>query len=139
MSVGRLVINLGPRIQTDTRTPNPSSARRRLAPSIGNGLVGSTLGVGWVASDIAQTPPRRVPHPKMQLVWRGEPAVPARPDRSSLPEPLRWDAERPVEARGRILPRDDHRHLGDGIVVVVPLHAREELVTDVTARLRDGV
>src|SRR5439155_7180994 len=58
---------------------------------------------------------------------------------SALPEPLRRDAERPVEARGRILPRDDHRQLGDGVVVVVPLHAREQLVVDVAARVRDGV
>src|SRR5258705_696211 len=60
-------------------------------------------------------------------------------DRSALPEPLRWDAERPVEARGRVLPRDDHRHLRDGVVVVVPLHTREELVVDVLARVRDCV
>ncbi len=59
--------------------------------------------------------------------------------RSSLPEFLRWDAERPVEARGRVLPRDDHRHLRDGVVVVVPLHAREELVVDVAVRVRDRV
>src|SRR5258705_3581938 len=56
-----------------------------------------------------------------------------------LPEPLRWDAERPVEARGRVLPRDDHRHLRDGVVVVVPLHADEQLVVDVAARVRDRV
>src|SRR5688572_9267745 len=61
------------------------------------------------------------------------------PERSWLPEALRWDAERPIEARGRVLPRDDHRQLRDGVVVVVPLHAREELVADVAARLRDGV
>jgi hypothetical protein len=60
-------------------------------------------------------------------------------DRSSLPEPLRWDAERPVEARGRVLPRDDHRQLRDGVVVVVVLHAREQLVVDVAARIRDRV
>src|ERR1700730_5285581 len=60
-------------------------------------------------------------------------------DRSSLPEPLRWDAERPVEARGRVLPRDDHRQLRDGVVVVVSLHAREKLVVDVAARVRDRV
>src|SRR5882672_6110 len=59
--------------------------------------------------------------------------------RSSLPEPLRWDAERPVEARGRVLPRDDHRQLRDGVVVVVSLHAREELVVDVAVRLGDRV
>src|SRR5882724_4391533 len=59
--------------------------------------------------------------------------------RSPLPEPLGWDAERPVEARGRVLPRDDHRHLRDGVVVVVSLHAREQLVVDVTARVRDRV
>src|SRR5438874_2558823 len=59
--------------------------------------------------------------------------------RSSLPEALRWDAERPVEARGRVLPRDDHRQLRDGVVVVVPLHAREQLVVDVAARVRDRV
>src|SRR2546426_585803 len=60
-------------------------------------------------------------------------------DRSWFPEPLRWDAERPVEARGRVLPRDDHRQLGDGVVVEVPLHAREELVVDVAVRLSDRV
>src|SRR2546429_199709 len=65
--------------------------------------------------------------------------MPAGSDRSSLPEPLRWDAERPVEARGRVLPRDDHRQLRDGVVVVMPLHPREELVVDVAARLRDRV
>src|SRR6266567_85952 len=67
------------------------------------------------------------------------PPKPAVTDRSWLPEPLRWDAERPVEARGRVLPRDDHRQLRDGVVVVMPLHAREELVVDVAARLRDRV
>src|SRR5881628_2400880 len=56
-----------------------------------------------------------------------------------LPEPLRWDAERPVEARGCILPRDDHRQLRDGVVIVVPLHTREQLVVDVAARVRDRV
>src|SRR5436853_7806654 len=60
-------------------------------------------------------------------------------DRSWLPEPLRWNAERSVEARGRVLPRDDHRQLRDGVVVVMPLHAREELVVDVAPRLRDRV
>src|SRR5712692_11688864 len=59
--------------------------------------------------------------------------------RSSLPESLRWDAERPVEARGRVLPRDDHRQLGDGVVVVVLLQAREQLVVDVAVRLSDRV
>src|SRR5438552_10532087 len=58
---------------------------------------------------------------------------------SRLPEPLRWDAERPVEARGGVLPRDDHRQLRDGVVVVVPLHAREQLVVDIAARDRDRV
>src|SRR6266567_2898639 len=67
------------------------------------------------------------------------PPKPAVTDRSWLPEPLRWDAERPVEARGRVLPRDDHRQLRDGVVVVVPLHAREQLVVDVAARVRDRV
>src|SRR5258708_39585476 len=60
-------------------------------------------------------------------------------DRSSLPEPLRWNAERPVEARGRVLPRDDHRQLRDGVVVVVLSQAREQLVVDVAARVRDRV
>src|SRR3989441_4028952 len=60
-------------------------------------------------------------------------------DRLWLPEPLRWDAERPVEARGCVLPRDDHRQLRDGVVGVVPLHAREQLVVDVAARVRDRV
>src|SRR5438874_325339 len=59
--------------------------------------------------------------------------------RSSLPEALRWDAKRPVEARGRVLPRDDHRQLRDGVVVVVPLHAREQVVVDVAARVRHRV
>jgi len=52
---------------------------------------------------------------------------------------LAMGCERPVEARGRVLPRDDHRQLRDGVVVVVPLHAREQLVVDVAARLRDRV
>src|SRR5437773_7725474 len=65
--------------------------------------------------------------------------MPVGSDRLWLPEPLRWDAERPVEARGCVLPRDDHRQLRDGVVVVVPLHAREQLVVDVAARLRDRV
>src|SRR5258705_11506515 len=56
-----------------------------------------------------------------------------------LPEPLRWDAERPVEARGRVLPRDDHRQLRDGVLVVVPLQAREQLVIDIAVRVRDRV
>jgi hypothetical protein len=56
-------------------------------------------------------------------------------DQSSLPELLRWDAKRVVEARGRVLPRDDHRHLRDGVVVVVPLQAREQLVIDVAVRV----
>src|SRR5260370_18643042 len=60
-------------------------------------------------------------------------------DLSSLPEPLRWDAERPVEARGRVRPRDDHRQLRDGVVVVVLSQAREQLVVDVAARVRDRV
>src|SRR6516225_12301359 len=60
-------------------------------------------------------------------------------DRSSLPEPLRWNAERPVEARGGVLPRDDHRQLSDGIVVVVLLQAREQLVVNVAARVGDRV
>src|SRR5258705_4013983 len=60
-------------------------------------------------------------------------------DRSSLPEPLRWDAERPVEARGRVLPRDDHRQLRDGVVVVVLLRARKQLVVDVPLGVRDRV
>src|SRR5437899_2928409 len=49
----------------------------------------------------------------------------AKAGRSSLPESLRWDAERPVEARGCVLPRDDHRQLRDGVVVVVLSHPRE--------------
>src|SRR5206468_3361890 len=56
-----------------------------------------------------------------------------------LPEPLRRDAERPVETRGCILPRDDHRQLRDGVVIVVPLHAREQLVVDIAARVRDRI
>ena len=56
-----------------------------------------------------------------------------------LPEPLRWNAECPVEARGCVLPRDDHRQLRDGVVIVVPLHAREQLVVDVAAGVRDRV
>src|ERR1700731_5449754 len=52
-------------------------------------------------------------------------------DRLSLPELLRWDAERPVEARGRVLPRDDHRQLRNGVVVIVLLQAREQLVVDI--------
>src|SRR5260370_36874696 len=60
-------------------------------------------------------------------------------DRSSLPEPLRWDAERPVEAGGRVLPRDDHRQLRDGVVVVVLLDARKQLVVDIAVRVRDRV
>src|SRR5215467_10604126 len=58
---------------------------------------------------------------------------------SSLPEPLGWDAERSVEARGRILPRDDHRQFSDGVVVVVSLQAREELIVDVATRVRHRV
>jgi hypothetical protein len=58
---------------------------------------------------------------------------------SSLPEPLGWDAERSVEARGRVLPRDDHRQFSDGVVVVVSLQAREELIVDVAARVRHRV
>src|SRR5438874_5469525 len=58
---------------------------------------------------------------------------------SRLPEPLRWDAERPVEARGGVLPRDDHRQFRDGVIVVMALHAREQLVVDVAARVRDRV
>jgi len=58
---------------------------------------------------------------------------------SRLPEPLRGDAEGAVEARGGVLPRDDHRQLRDGVVVVVPLQAREELVVDVAACVRDRV
>src|SRR6185312_16836358 len=54
---------------------------------------------------------------------------------SRLPESLRWDAERPVETRGRVLPRDDHRQLRDRVVVVVPSHPREQLVADVAAGL----
>src|SRR5690242_4839256 len=50
---------------------------------------------------------------------------------SRLPEALGRDAERPVEPGRRVLPRDDHRELRNGVVVVVPLHAREELVVDV--------
>mgnify|MGYP001792006347 CR=1 FL=1 len=60
-------------------------------------------------------------------------------DRSSLPEALRWDAERPVEAGGCILPGDDHRQLRDGVVVVALLEAREQLVVDVAVRVRDRV
>ena len=56
-----------------------------------------------------------------------------------LPEPLRWDAERPVEARRCVLPRDDHRQLRDSVVVVVPSHAREQLVVDVAVCVRDRV
>jgi hypothetical protein len=52
---------------------------------------------------------------------------------------LRWDAEGPVEARGCVFPRDDHRQLRDGVVVVVPLQAREQLVIDVAARDRDRI
>src|SRR5437867_6721349 len=65
--------------------------------------------------------------------------MPVGSDRLWLPEPLRWDAERPVEARGCVLPRDDHRQLGNGVVVVVSLHAREKLVVDVAVRLRDRI
>src|SRR6185369_16517968 len=76
----------------------------------------------------------------MRGVAREFSGAPAKPLASGrLPEPLRWDSERTVEARGRVLPRDDHRQLRDGVVVVVPLHAREQLVVDVTARLRDRV
>ena len=59
--------------------------------------------------------------------------------RSWLPEPLRWDAECPVESRGCILPRDDHRQLCDGVVIVVTLHAREQLIVDVTAGVCDRI
>jgi hypothetical protein len=52
---------------------------------------------------------------------------------------LRWDAERPVKARGRILPRDDHRYLRDGLVVIVLLQAREQLVVDVAVCVGDRV
>jgi hypothetical protein len=52
---------------------------------------------------------------------------------------LRWDAECPVEARARILPRDDHRQFRDGVVVIVPLQPREQLVVDVALGVRDGV
>jgi hypothetical protein len=64
---------------------------------------------------------------------------PGGPLQSSLPELLRCDAERPVEARRRVLPRDDHRQLRDGVVVIVPLLAREQLVVDVAVRDRVGV
>src|SRR5690349_7594442 len=57
----------------------------------------------------------------------------------SFPEPLRRDAKRAVEARGGVLPRDDHGELRDGVVVVVPLHAREQVVVDVAVGVRDGV
>src|SRR5262249_23881783 len=67
-------------------------------------------------------------------ILRNRPSAPSR-----LPEPLRWDAKRPVETRGCVLPGDDHRQLRDGVVVVVPLHAREQLVVDVAARVRDRV
>src|SRR5213082_3545683 len=65
--------------------------------------------------------------------------MPVGSDRLWLPEPLRWAAERPVEARACVLPRDDHRQLGNGVVVVVSLHAREKLVVDVAVRLRDRI
>jgi hypothetical protein len=58
---------------------------------------------------------------------------------SWLPEPLRWDAERPVEARGCVLPRDDHGQLCNGVIIVVLLHAREQFVVDVAAGVRDRV
>ena len=44
-----------------------------------------------------------------------------------------------VETRGRVLPSDYHREFRDGVVIVVPLYAREQLVVDVTLRLRDSV
>ena len=44
-----------------------------------------------------------------------------------------------IEARGRVLPRDDHRQLRDGIVVVVPLQACEQLVVDIAMRVRDRI
>src|SRR5262249_6802077 len=73
---------------------------------------------------------------------RPGPAVRARAaatGRSALPEPLRWDAERAIEARRRVLPRDDHRQLRDGVVVVVLPHAYEQRVVDVPARVGDCV
>src|SRR5262249_9003274 len=80
------------------------------------------------APDLAGAGTRRVE------ILRNRPSAPSR-----LPEPLRWDAKRPVETRGCVLPGDDHRQLRDGVVVVVPLHAREQLVVDVAARVRDRV
>src|SRR5262245_59788092 len=58
---------------------------------------------------------------------------------SRFPEPLRGDAERPIEARRGVLPCDDHRQLGDGVVVVVPLQAGEQVVVDVASRVGDRV
>ena len=50
---------------------------------------------------------------------------------SSLPETLRWNSECPVETRGRVFPRDDHRQLRDGVGVEVSLQVREQIVVDV--------
>ena len=44
-----------------------------------------------------------------------------------------------IEARGCVLPRDRHRQLRDGVLVVVPLQAHEQLIADVPVRLRDRV
>jgi len=59
--------------------------------------------------------------------------------RSPLPEPLGWNTERPVEARGGVLPCYDHRQLRYRVVVIEPLQAREQSVIDVAPRVRDRV
>src|SRR5262245_23842227 len=100
----------------------------------------------WIASRLQRSGIlRTLKHPSGRAKRRARLAGVRRADRivlvnpSSLPEPLRWDAERPVEARRRVLPRDDHRQLRDGVVVVVPLHPREQLVVDVAACVRDRI
>src|SRR6266545_7405416 len=112
-------------------SPDPPGYRLLSGPSGAPASPGCTPSTSRTrAAGGARSPRRRS--------WRGRGRARGA-DRSSLPEPLRWDAERPVEARGRVLPRDDHRQLRDGVVVVVPLHAREQLVVDVLARVRDRV
>jgi hypothetical protein len=56
-----------------------------------------------------------------------------------LPEPRGGHAERPAEARARVLPRDQHRELRDLLLVVVLAHPREQRIVDVARGVRHRV
>jgi hypothetical protein len=58
---------------------------------------------------------------------------------ATLPEALRWDAERAVEFARRVFPGDDFGEFDDFVVVEDAADAGEEVVVDVAVREGDGI